>query len=249
MLCVSRLAASACAAFLFGAAPAAAATYSIHSFARTEVDGARAAYDAVLDGFSLLALETFEGLTNADIGDTAVGGFSSTGPNGSGASATGGGKTLDIRSGASSGRQNLTALSGASQWLDSNDRSQVTMTLGGVGAFDRAAFFLTDVADVSGKFTMTIPGAGKPVDLGALNTAFATMNGVGRNGVINVVSILFDAPVSAATIRFDTNRNDGFGIDDVALGRAPAAIPAPAALPMLVLGLLSLALVRRMRAR
>lgn len=243
MSCVSRLAASACAAILVGVAPASAATYNTLSFDRKDIAGARAAHDAVLGGFSLVALETFEGLTNADLGTTAVGAFSSSGASGSGESARGGGNTLDIRSGASHGRRNLTAAPGASQWLDSNDRAQVTMALGGAGAFDRVTFFLTDVADQRGAFTMTIPGAGKPVDLGAPG------KGAIPNGAITVVSILFDAPVTDATIRFDTARNDGFGIDDVALGRRMAAIPAPAALPMLLLGLLGLALLRRTRAR
>jgi hypothetical protein len=228
-----------CAALMLGAAPASAATISVATFAAGEAAAARAAWDALVGGWGVSAVETFETLSEADLGATAVGAFSTGGRNGSGASSIARGAALDVRSssfGARYGRMNLTAGPGADTWLDSNDRESVTMTLGGVGTFDRVAFFLTDVGDVSGRFRIDVAG---------------TAQAIGRqaNGTINLVSIRFDGPESAADIRFTTARNDGFGIDDVAVGRQVAAIPLPATLPMLVGGLIGVALLSRARAR
>ena len=64
------------------------------------------------------------------------------------------------------------------------------------------------------------------------------------NGTINFVTILFDAPISTATLTFDTAHNDGFGLDD-ATAATVAPIPLPVGGVLLLSGLLGFAALRR----
>ena len=150
----------------------------------------------------------------------------------------GGGIAGEIRGdGPIFGRQNLT--DGGVNWLDSNDLETLIWEVDGAGTFDSLSFFLTDVGD--------IPGTDFNFSVAAGSESVTTHIPRQSNGTINFVRILFDAPISAATVTFNTAHNDGFGLDDGAAATV-APIPLPTGGLLLLGGLAGLATLRR-RAR
>lgn len=197
-----------------------------------------------------LHLETFEDRPawNGSSGSsnpqkTRVGDFNAFGTTGSGQAAINNGTAAEVRGDNDMfwGRYNtdpppVSPLSG--HWLDSNDNRGMKWKISGIGKFDTVAFFITDAADVGGKFTIK---AGK--------STYSDIAGGKRlkNGNIHFVRLALSETVDKLTVRLEHDRsNDGFGVDGALVGRV-APIPVPPAGFLLATGIAGFALLRRRR--
>ena len=243
-------------AALLSVNPASAATVSsfgFDGFSRSQLGTAQKAMSGFLSEHTVtnLHVETFEeykawdgssGTTNPQ--NTKVGSFSSFGPAGNGLSKIGDGSKLQVRGDNAMpwGRYNTDEMAPqlGGQWLDSNDNLGMQWQISGLGAFNAIAFFVSDIADVGGIFSIKVG-----------DTLFSDL-AMGKklaNGNIHLVKILLSEAVSSLTVELMHDRtNDGFGIDGAAIARiAPAPLPPAAAL--LFSGLAALvALGRRRKA-
>jgi hypothetical protein len=196
-----------------------------------------------------LHVETFkdykawgDGTGTQDLRNTAVGSFTAFGEKGSGGAKVGNGADLQVRGDSSMpwGRYSTATDLIGGHWLDSNDNLGVKWQIEDVGTFDTVAFFVTDVSDVGGKFSIKVGG-----------TLYEIAGQTGRlaNGTIHFVKILLDEAVDSLTVELMHDRaNDGFGIDGAIVGRV-APVPLPPAMLLLGAGIAALAGVRRRALR
>lgn len=135
------------------------------------------------------------------------------------------------------GREILSNYSG-DLWLDSNDAKTVvwnitSAALGG-GFFNALGFYLADPADVSAILTLAY-------DDGSSSTAIKITSKL-PNATLAYVSLISDRNIVGATFTFlNSTGNDGWGIDDVTLGK----VPEPGTILLLALGLIGLGIARR----
>jgi len=139
------------------------------------------------------------------------------------------------------GRFNVTP--GGANWLDSNDMAGILWTLAAPAGhvFDKIAFMLTDLDDVSQfKFRISANDQTAVRRPGAANLG---------NGALTLVTMSFDEPVDFLQISMTNGLGDGFGFDGARASFAPSPVPLPAS-GLLLLGGIGLfaALKRRRRS-
>ena len=207
------------------------------AFSRSDLAGAQAAGAAFEATNSVKHVETFDnipaGTTNP--AGAGYGSFTAYGDAGSGSSVVGSGRDLQVRGDNSMrwGRFNMDPNGGllGGNWLDSNDNTGITWTISGVGQFNALGFFVTVIADVGGKFSIT-----------AGDTVFSNLAGASgklANGNVHFVSLLLDEMVDEFTLTLaHDGTNDGFGIDGAMVAVAPVPLPPAAALMLGGMGLL-----------
>lgn len=191
-------------------------------------------------------IEDFEGYTPAtpnvwDVSNmTAVGTFESLGGTGSGSTCQTqtGGLTcgdLALNTGPINGQGNLVPL-GGSQSLSSNDTAGIfwnAFDSANGTAFNRIVFAVGDAADINGTvFTITADGVTE------------TLTGQANNNE-QLVVINLGSFVTGATVSMSTATNDAFVLD----GATVAAVPVPAALPLLLAGIGGLGFMARRKRK
>lgn len=186
-----------------------------------------------------------ESTATSDPLSTAVGDFEGTNGDGDGSACVSDCDNIQVADEDSeglgdSGRTNTTEGDESKNWLDSNDIEGMVWTVdaeGVGGQFTDLAFFLSDVADV---------GATLNVDFSNGGSADATIEPKQDDGTINFVTARFSDFATDASVEMLNSgwasQKDGLGVDDVTV-----AVPAPATLALLGLGLLGLAGMRRVR--
>lgn len=251
-----RLPASALLAFSLMTSAAAAASISVGQFSVGN-------YNALLGGLNGTIIgEDFETFSEANVGGpgapfaTSVGTFETRGGTGSGGTVTrsdntfnalnpNDGTQLAIRDRNVFGRVSTTALLDSDpskdKFLDSNDTYGIVWNLDLGGAlFNKVLLTLTDAADTGATVTITSDTGG-----------FAQFQTQPRSNQ-KTVFVDFGAAISSARIEFVNTRgpngalrrNDGLGIDDIAI----SAVPIPASALLLGAGLTGLLAFRRRRA-
>jgi hypothetical protein len=222
-------------------------TYNRGKLARAQT--AIADFKAALpSGFRTEGFEGYKpwgkGKGTQNLRNTAVGSFTAFGRTGSGDAVVGSGSKLQVRNDNRMrwGRYNDDGVGGPQpgNWLDSNDNRGIKWRIKNVGKFDTIGFFISDVADVGGKFSMKV---GDTVYRDIADGAKL------RNGNIHFVRILLSEAVDKLTIRFSHDiADDGFGLDGMVVGRS-APVPLPPAAALLLTGLLGVYGLRRRGAR
>lgn len=240
------------AAALVMAAPAGAVSLDMTKFSRGDAASAQTKMSDFLSTrkVSNLRVETFEGQKAwdgtsgaANPQATKVGNFSAAGTRGSGRSTISDGRTLQVRNDNSMqwGRYNsktpATNIIG-NNWLDSNDNQKMSWDVKGDGKFNTIGLYLTDIADVGGKFSIKVG-----------DTVFSDLAGSQRlqNGTIHFVLITLDALVDSIKVTLGHDRaNDGFGIDGAMVANV-APVPLPPAAALLLTGIVAIGGLRYRR--
>ncbi len=133
------------------------------------------------------------------------------------------------------GRQSLSTYNG-DLWLDSNDAKKVEWLFNnpataGMNAF---GFYIADASDVGATLTLLF-------DDGSYSDSYV-ISPYTANGNLGYVSVKSSMNILGATLTFNNSTGgDGWGIDDVTVGR----LPEPGTVLLLGLGLLGLGAARR----
>jgi len=248
------LGATASAALLFGVA-ASAATVNETAFSKANWDAFVSGKNVVVENFEVLGAD-LGGAAGAEYLsslETAVGDFSRNG----GAAGSGltvsdtvaqsfgnTGQGVALRSGNVYGRTDTTAVTKAGgvetgNWFfDSNDLEEVKwdVSIGG-GFFDKLVFSLTDPADQGARFSICVDATG------CSDYALSEQSPSSKR----LITVDFGMNVAAATIFFTSApKNDGWGIDDIAVSAVP--LPASALLLLGGLGAMGAAARRKRKA-
>ncbi|MCK2147787.1 PEP-CTERM sorting domain-containing protein [Marinobacter alexandrii] len=213
--------------------------------------GKAAAEAAEAQFFSYLtasATETFEGFTAASdstgqspVINTSVGSFEQlvAGDNGSAAcnddgfSCTAGLAVLNAATSPFGGRFPMPDETGNKNWLDSMDSREMKFSIAGM--YQAVGFYITDPNDVGGIFDIVLEDQSAVTY--NLNDIFT---GAQPNGAAYYLGFISD--VAIASLAFRSNHdNDGFGIDNVTIGK----VPEPGTLALMGLGLMGIGFLRR----
>lgn len=213
--------------------------------------GKAAAEAAEAQFFSYLTsstTETFEGFTAASnstgqssVINTSVGKFEqlAAGSNGSAAcnddgfSCTAGLAVLNAASSPFGGRFPMPHETDNKNWLDSMDSREMKFSIAGM--YKAVGFYITDPNDVGGLFDIVFEDQSAVTY--NMNDIFT---GAQSNGAAYYLGFTSDVAIASLVFRSNHN-NDGFGIDNVTIGK----VPEPGTLALLGLGLMGISLVRR----
>jgi hypothetical protein len=244
---------------------AAAVTIGIESFGIGLIGDAQDAQNDFHLGTALIASENFEGFAATPAPatggspanpatknpvDTAVGRFTSI--VGTNTTCTGSCVTpktdIQIRSAiypvSNFGRYNTSSGTGDKNFLDSNDNLGINWAVPGeatIAPFDRISFLATDIDDV-GSVRFRLTASGTQLDDTAIYT-FPTNRRSGGNGMIDLFTFVFSAPVTGLNVEMLVGDNDGFAVDSFKI----SAVPLPAAGFLLFGGLAGLGVMSRKR--
>ncbi|MDN3638513.1 PEP-CTERM sorting domain-containing protein [Simiduia curdlanivorans] len=125
-------------------------------------------------------------------------------------------------------------------WLDSNDAREISWAFdnpqtNGMNAF---GFLIADAADVGATLKLLFEDNSQ-------SDSF-TISPYLQSGNLGYVSVSSSMNIIGATLSFINSKgNDGWGIDDIVVGR----LPEPGSILLLALGLLSLGIARKQAAR
>jgi hypothetical protein len=192
---------------------------------------------SLLPGYVTETFENFAVGTQGSPFGTAVGTFTQVTAGYGGAcegellGCGGGVAILDAGTSPFSGRFNTT--DGGTKWLDSFDSMEFLFSPNeGVNA---VGFYITDPNDSGGRFAFKMASGEVSIDFGKIfgNTGLS-------NGRLFYLTFVSSEDITGLTI-LSNNRDDGFGVDDVTVGR----VPEPGTLALLGLGLLGVAAMRR----
>lgn len=168
---------------------------------------------------------------------TSVGTFALITPGQAAGNPNNGNLMIESKNTGEFGRESLSSGKG-DLWLDSNDAQLVRWTLGAplTGSFNAFGFYISDATDQGATLTLKFTnGTSAQVVLPAFNT----------NGNVGYVTVKSDMGVVGGVLDFiNSNGKDGWGIDDVTVGR----VPEPSTLLLMGLGLLGLGVARRRNA-
>ena len=241
------------------AAPAATVDIQFQAFGSGSPAGitaALAARDAFMGGSQITRTEDFEGFqacrtataatcasadSTSPVVSSQVGDFYRLGGDtGSGAAQVAPEDRIVVRNDDPDNAHGRYDVEGGSNWLDSNDHAGIRWEIPGQSGLSdilKIAFFLTDVDDV-GSFGFRFEVSEDEID---------TVNMMGKpqnnrdDAELQLVTLLFDKPVSLLSIEMTAGTNDGFGMDGVQV----ASVPLPAAGWLMLAGFGGLAALRR----
>ncbi len=198
-----------------------------------------------------LRVETFDGYDAWDgktgtvnPKKTQVGRFKARGKTGSGKSSLNGGGKLQVRHDNDMrwGRYNSNTpskLTPGKNWLDSNDNKKMEWKVRSDQKFNTIGFFLTDIADVGGKFSIKVG-----------DKVFSDLAGSKKrlkNGNVHFVLITLDEMVRKTRVVLMHDRaNDGFGIDSAMVANVEP-VPLPPAMALLLTGVAGIGALRLRR--
>ena len=144
------------------------------------------------------------------------------------------------------GAGNITGREGVAgpQFFESLDLVSVTLDIAGLGFdFDALGFFLQDPSDQGATFEILFAD-------GELASAFVQFESE-PNGQLSYISAMFAKPIAQLTVSFaniDNDQNDGFGLDDITVGRKVSEVSEPGLLGLFGLGFLGLGFAARRRS-
>lgn len=127
-------------------------------------------------------------------------------------------------------------------WIDSQDLSEVTWTVTRETAFTSLTIALTDAYDQPDDDDLG-PSYFNLASADALPWSAGDTRRL--SGVLDWLTITYDAPVTTAEVVFTTRLNDGWGIVAAVVDGTPAPVPLPASGALLVVGLAGLAAAKR----